>query len=240
MRLGIKLVFAASIALILLPGRAAFAASQAPADDKDKEKEKVLQRLNIAAAKFRSTSADVEFDNVQTDPIYNKDIDKGTVYYQRKGSGFQMAAHLREENGKPVPKVYVYSGGTVKLYEKLINQVTTLSKFAQYQSWFELGFGAGGKDLEQKWDIKYLGPETIDGVRTEKLELTPKDPAVKKNVPKVIVWMDPDRGVSVKQLFDEGQGQSRTCLYSNIKVNQSLPSDAFTFKTDPNPTYVNR
>jgi outer membrane lipoprotein-sorting protein len=52
--------------------------------------------------------------------------------------------------------------------------------------------------------------------------------------------MDVDRAVSVKQIFDEGQGQSHTAVYSNIKVNQSLPSDAFTFKTDPNPTYVNR
>ena len=52
--------------------------------------------------------------------------------------------------------------------------------------------------------------------------------------------MDVDRGVSLKQVFDEGQGASRTCTYTNIKVNRSLPTDAFTFKTEPNPTYVNR
>jgi len=200
----------------------------------------VLHRLDAAAANFKSTSANVEFDNVDTEPIYTKDVDKGVVYYQRKGSGFQMAAHLSEENGRPVPKVYVYSGGTVKLYEKLTNQVTTLSKFAQYQSWFELGFGASGKDLAEKWDIEYLGAETIDGAKTEKLELVPKDPAIKKNLPKVTVWMDVDHAVSIKQVFDEGQGKSHTAIFSNIKVNQSLPSDAFTFKTDPNPTYVNR
>ncbi|MGA2217290.1 MAG: outer membrane lipoprotein carrier protein LolA [Terracidiphilus sp.] len=200
----------------------------------------VLQRLDAAAANFRSTSADVETDNITQDPIYNKDVDKGTVYYQRKGGSYQMAAHFETENGRPLPKAYVYSGGTFKLYEKLINQVTTLSKLTQYQSWFELGFGASGKDLEEKWDIKYLGQETIDGVKTEKLELVPKDPAVRKNLPKVTVWMDADRAVSIKQVFDQGQGQTHTCLYSNIKVNQQLPADAFTLKTDSKTQFVNR
>jgi outer membrane lipoprotein-sorting protein len=56
----------------------------------------------------------------------------------------------------------------------------------------------------------------------------------------VTVWVDPDRGVSLKQVFDEGQGESRVSLYSNIEVNKSLPSDAFTFKTDSKTQYVNR
>ena len=222
-----------SIALILQPSHRA---SAAPQDDLTS----VLHRLDEAAKNFRSTSADVQIDVVSQYPVPDTDTQKGVVYYQRKGTAFQMAAHIAQDNGQPSPKVYVYSGGKVQLYEKLTNQVTTLSKFAQYESWFELGLGASGKDLAEKWDIKYLGPETISGIKTEKLELVPKDPAIRKNVPKATVWMDVDKGISIKQIFDEGQGTSRTCTYSNIKVNQSLPSDAFTFKTDPNPTYVSR
>lgn len=232
MQPGNKLVLEASIALVL------FTSSVARAQQD--ELNNTLHRLDVAAANFHTTSADVEFDTIQTDPFPDKDVQKGKVYYQHKGSDFQMAAHISDENGKPSPKVYVYSGGVVKLYEKLVNQVTTLSKFAQYQGWFTLGFGASGKDLAQKWDIKDLGPEMMDGIKTEKLELVPKDPAIKKNLPKVTIWIDPDRGVSLKQVFDEGQGVSRTSLYSNVQVNQSLPSDAFTFKTDKNTQVVNR
>ena len=54
------------------------------------------------------------------------------------------------------------------------------------------------------------------------------------------VWLDPRNGVSLKQVFDEGPGQYRVCVYFNIKVNQSLPSDAFTFKTDKQTQFVNR
>jgi len=228
-----KLVFAASIALALLAVRTAMAA---PPD----EKEKVLRKLDAAAANFHSTSADFEFDSVQTDPLPETDKQKGTVYYERKGNAFQMGVHIREENGKPVPKVVLVSGGTVKLYEKLIDQVTTLSKLGQYQSWFMLGFGASGKDLEQKWEIKYLGPETLNGVKTEKLEMVPKDLAVRKNLPKVTVWMDTERAVSLKQVFDEGPGQYRVCVYFNINTKQPLPADAFTFKTDSKTQFVNK
>ncbi len=235
MHAGRKFVVAASIALLLLAVRAAIAAPAAP-----DEKEKVLRQLDEAAKNFHSTSADFEFDSVETDPIYDKDVQKGIVYYERKGSDFQMAAHIREDNGKPVPKVVVVSGGVIKLYEQLIDQVTTLSKLSRYESWFMLGFGASGKDLEKKWEITYLGQETLDGVKTDKLLLIPKDPAVRKNLPKVTIWMDTELGVSRKQVFDEGSGQYRVSVYFNIKVNQPLPADAFTFKTDSKTQYVNR
>jgi outer membrane lipoprotein-sorting protein len=224
-----KLVFAASIALALLPLRAAWAADNL---------ESVLRKLDAAAANFHTTSAEVEFVTVTTQPIYDKDVQKGATYYKREGSSFQWAAHISEVNGKPVPKVVVLSGGTLKLYEKLIDQVTTITKLSQYQSWFMLGFGASGKELEEKWDIKYLGPEKIDGVTTQKLEMVAKDANVRKNIPKVTVWMDTDRGVSLQQVFDQGGGQSRTCHYTNIKVNQRLPGDAFTFKTDKQTRFV--
>jgi outer membrane lipoprotein-sorting protein len=73
-----------------------------------------------------------------------------------------------------------------------------------------------------------------------KLDLIPKDPEVLKLLRKVTIWIDPERGVSLKQYFDEGQGQSRTATFTNIKLNQALPGDAFSFKTDSKTQYVNR
>ena len=59
MRKATKLLFAASIGLALCSSRAAWAA-----DDLDK----VLRKLDDAAARFHSTSADFQFDSVETDP----------------------------------------------------------------------------------------------------------------------------------------------------------------------------
>jgi outer membrane lipoprotein-sorting protein len=192
----------------------------------------VLARLDASAATFHSSSADFEYDITVTDPIPDSDVQKGTVYYVRKGNGFESGVHINEVNGKPAPKVIVFAGGVLKIYDKLQDQVTTYSKAGQYESYLALGFGASGKDLVQKFSVRYLGSETVSGVKTEKLELVAKDPDVRRYFPRITVWMDLARGVSLKQVFDQGQGQLRTCIYTNIKLTQPLPADAFNFVTD--------
>jgi outer membrane lipoprotein-sorting protein len=232
-----KLVFAALAALLLLlPGRLALAA-----DDLDK----VLHKLDEAAKNFHSTSADFEFDSIETDPVYEKDVQKGTVYYERNGKNFRMAAHIREFDKKPAEKVYTMSGGVFRLFEGgNIDQVTTYSQASKFESYLMLGFGASGKDLAEKWEIKYLGPDTLldekKKVETEKLELVAKDPTVRKNISKVTLWVDPRTGVSLKQVFNEGPEEYRVSVYFNIKVNQPLPDGVFNFKTDGKTQYVNR
>jgi outer membrane lipoprotein-sorting protein len=225
-----KLVVTAFAALLLLPVHMGCAAE---------DLKSVLAKLDAAAANFHSTSADFEFDSVQTDPVPDTEVQKGTVYYARQGTSFQMAAHIDLDNGKQVPKIYTFSNGVFRLYEKLIDQVTTY-KNDKLGGYLLLGFGAGGKDLADRWNITYVGSETINGVKTEKLELIAKDPSVRKNLAKVTVWMDTAHGVSLKQLFDEGQGLSRTSTYSNFKFNQPLPGDAFKIPTDSKTQFVNR
>ena len=201
----------------------------------------VLRKLDAAAANFHSTSADLKFESNTTDPIPETEVQTGTVYYEHKGQSFQMAAHIKLVDSKPVPKTYTFSNGEFKLWEGgALNQVTSFAKANKFESYLMLGFGASGKDLESKWDIKYDGDETIDNIKTAKLELVAKDPGVRKNLPKVIVWMDLTRAISLKQYFDEGQGQSRTATYTNIKLNGSLPSDAFTFPTNSKTQYIKR
>lgn len=201
----------------------------------------VLRKLDAAAANFRATSADFKFVSEMTDPIPETEIQTGEVYYERKAKAFSMAAHIQQVDGRPVPKTYMFSGDEFKLWEGgSLNQVTTFTKANKFESYLMLGFGASGKELEAKWEIKYDGDETVDGVKTAKLELVAKDAAVKRNLPKVIVWIDTTRGISLKQYFDQGQGQSRTCTYSNIKVNQGLPGDAFTLPTNGKTQFIKR
>jgi hypothetical protein len=217
-----KLVFAAALALAFLPARAALAAPQ-------DELKSVLDRLNAAAQSFHSTSADVEFDDITTDPIYDKDVFKGVVYYDRKGAAFRMGVHFNQHNRKPSTKAYTFVGGVLKLHETGSDQITTVEKAGKFESYVLLGFGASGADLEAKWEIKLIGWETIAGEKTAELELVAKDPEVRKNLPKVTVWINPDRAVSLKQVFTLSATSSKTCLYSNFNLNGPLPAGAFDF-----------
>jgi len=222
---------AVALVLLLFPARAVFAAD---------DLKPVLAQLNAAATRFHAMSAELEAENEQTEPIPDKDVQSGAVYVQRKAGSNEIGIHLEKENGKSVPKVIVVKGGAASMYEKLTNQVIASKRAGKYEGYFALGFGASGDDLASKWNITYLGSEMMGGVKVAKLDLVAKDPDVLKMFRKITIWIDPERGVSLKQYFDEGQGQSRTVTYTNIKLNQSLPGDAFSFKTDGKTQYINR
>lgn len=227
-----RFFLAGLFALLLLPAHAAFAAGNLKA---------TLARLDAAAAKFHSTSADFTFQSVQTEPVPDTEIQKGVVYYQREGSTFQMGVHIQTVDGQPAPKTIVCcQRGAVRLYDQRLNQVTELNRLSQYESWFELGFGASGRELAAKWDITDDGPETIDGVQAEKLVMVAKDPAVRRNIAQVTLWMDLNRGVSLKQYFNEDSSHYRVATYTNIKMNQQPPRDAFTLNTNKQTTYVSQ
>ena len=226
-----KMVLASLAALAASPLWPAAASGNLPA---------IIEKLNQSAKNFRSASAEFELVRTQTDPVPDTEVMKGTVYYERKGSDFKMALHVATDDGKPAPKIYSFVDGVLKLDEVGANQVTTISQASKFTDYVMLGFGASGDELAAKWEITDLGPETLNGVETEKLGLVAKDPTVKKNIPQVTVWMDTGRAVSVKQVWVLGNGNSRVNTYTNIKVNQALPKGAFLLKTDSSTQYVNR
>jgi outer membrane lipoprotein-sorting protein len=224
-----SLILMAVTAFFALPGRFVLA------DDL----QNVLKELDASAAKFHATTADFEFDSYVTEPIPDKQVMTGTAYYQRKGSTFSMAAHVKQQDGNNLPKTYMFTGGRLQLFDPGIDQITIINRATQFESYIMLGFGASGTELADKWTIKDDGPETLNNIKTEKLELVAKDPTVRKTIAKVTVWLDTSRAVSLKQIFDLGNGASRVCAYSNINVNPpSLPADAFKFKTDGKTTTV--
>jgi len=190
----------------------------------------VLANLNAAARDFHTTTAEFEFDTVQTDPIPDTDKLTGTAYYERQGTHFQMAAHIADHNDRPAAQIYIFSNGVLRESDSgKDSDARSYTQAGKYESYLMLGFGASGRDLEEKWNLKYLGAEVIDGVKTDKLELIAKDATVRENLPKVTIWLDTAHAVSLKQVFDEKDGTTRTCHYTNIRVNQALPGGAFSF-----------
>ena len=115
----------------------------------------------------------------------------------------------------------VYKDATLSYYDPSLDQLNVFSagkNKAQYESFLTLGFGGSGKDLKAAWQITDLGPETVDGVATEKLDLQ-SDPAKGANIVHITVWVDPARAVSLKQIFYYTSGDTRTCTFTHIKYN---------------------
>jgi hypothetical protein len=221
MHLARRFVFSAFILAALTLSRSA------RADDL----KEVLQRLDAAARNFTNVITEVEFKTVETIPVPDTDTKTGVAYYERIDGHFRMAAHLSQHNGQPTGQTYIFSNGVLRESDTgKESDIHAVSQASKYESYLMLGFGASGSDLQAKWDIKYLGQETVDGIQTDKLELVAKDLAIRKNLPKVTIWLDTAHAVSVRQIFDLDKGTSWICHYTNIRTGQKkLPGDAFSF-----------
>jgi outer membrane lipoprotein-sorting protein len=104
------------------------------------------------------------------------------------------------------------------------------------ESFLTLGFGGSGTALEKQWTITSQGTETIDGVQTAKLDLVPKQESVKNTFTHAVIWVDPARGVSLKQQFFTPSGDQRINLYTNIKLNGKVDTKPFEIKTTSKTT----
>ena len=55
----------------------------------------------------------------------------------------------------------------------------------------------------------------------------------------ITIWIDPARAISLKQIFFQESGDTRTATYSNIQMNQ-VPASAFAIKLAPGTQTVKK
>ncbi len=191
--------------------------------------ERVLADMDTASKNFRSAEASFVWNQYQK-VIDETETQTGKIYFRRQNGEIQMAADISE----PDKKYILYSGGKVQVYQPKIDQVTEYNpgkNRSDLESFLVLGFGGSGHDLLKSYEVKSLGTETVNGTEAAKLELVPKSPRLRNNIARILLWIDPARGVSVQQQFFEPSGDYRLAKYSDIQVNQKLSDNAFKLKT---------
>jgi outer membrane lipoprotein-sorting protein len=191
--------------------------------------ESVLDSMDKSAANFHSAQCDFVADLYQK-VVDDHDFQKGTMYFRRQSDSMEMAADITS----PGKKYVLFSNGLVSYYQPSIDQVTEYSagkNKAAFESFLVLGFGGRGHDLTNSYDVTYGGVEQVDGVNAAKLVLRPKSPRVRNMFQTITLWIDPARGVTVQQRFDEPSGDYRLTKYSNIQINHKIPGDVFKLKT---------
>lgn len=229
-----------TLSFLALP-LAAFAAKP-PAQAAGSSLQTILNQLDAASAKFKSVQANVHYDNY-TRAVKDHDLHGGTLYVERASGGDRMGAVDFGASGDKPVAILNYDGSVLHNYTAGTNQDDIFKagdNKAKYQSFLTLGFGGSGKALSQGWNINDGGSETLsDGsgqVKTEKLDLVPKDPSVANIFKQVTIWIDPVRGISLKQIFYAPNGDTRTAEYTNIKLNGSIDKKPYTIpkKATPN------
>jgi outer membrane lipoprotein-sorting protein len=208
----------------------------------------VLKQMDTASTKFQRATADFQWDYYEK-VVHDTTTQKGSVYFERQGHSTDFGAVLVDPAAttkSKVVKVIQYQSGIVQMFDTGVDQITVLhqgNNQSEIESFLTLGFGGSGSDLAKAWNISDLGTETLTDngqpVKVEKLDLTGKDADSRKNFSHVTIWVDPTRGVSLKQVFYTATGNYRSAMYSNIKVNGNVHKDQFAIKKDKNTTIVN-
>jgi negative regulator of sigma E activity len=203
----------------------------ASAEQGDTKLEASLKRLDVASARFSSAQAVFHKD------LYNKLVgdhtpQDGSVYFIRTGGSVQMGARI----DGPGARIAEYKNGVLRdlIPGRCYNTVQASGNKAKFDSFLTLGFGGSGKDLEQAWNIVDMGQETLDGAKVEKLELVSKEQSVRNNYTKVTLWMDLDRGISLKQVLLSPSGDIDTATYTKIRLNEkNVDKKPFEIKGSP-------
>jgi outer membrane lipoprotein-sorting protein len=224
------------IGLILSFVHGASRPAQAPAES---PLNNVLKKMDTAAAGFRTTQAEFEWDTYEKVIDEVDDIQTGTIYYRRVGKEIEMMADVKQAGSdlkklKPEPKFVLFSKGKVRMYQPKPDQITELDlgkRGSDFESYVVLGFGGSGQDLVKAFDVSYVGPETVNGVSTAKLQLKPKSEKVLKVYKQIFLWIDLDKGISVQQQFFQPQGDYRLAKYSSIRINEKVSDEVFKLKT---------
>lgn len=212
------------------------------AQSKPSDLQAVLHQMDQASAKFRSAEADFRWDMYER-VVKETTTQNGTIYFLKNGSNLQMGAKINP----PAAKIIEYKNGSLQLFEPGSDHLTIMSagnNKMQYESFLTLGFGGSGTDLAKAWAITDLGTEPInDGtkmVTTTKLDLVSKDPNVRNMFTHITIWVDPARGISLKQLFVTPSEDQRTTYFTNIRYNQPVNTKSFAIKTDKKTTIDRR
>ena len=199
--------------------------------------QQILSRMDQTAANFRTTQAAFVWDQYQK-VVDETDTQTGMVYFRRSGNEVQMAADIADPTS---PKYVLFSDSKVEVYQPKIDQVTrynTGKDRAAFESFLVLGFGGSGKDMLKSFEVTYAGNDKVDGIDAAKLQLVPKSEKVRGTFDRIWLWIDPARGVSVRQQLFAPSGDYRLAKYSDIQLNQKIPDDRFKLKTTGKTKFV--
>ncbi len=191
----------------------------------------VLSRMDAAARAVRTVSAHLAYTTV-TVLVNDRSTQNGVMYYHKGRRWPEVLIHFE----RPVVKVLLLKRNHAQIYYPAMNQLQEYSLEHHQnllQQFLLLGFGSQSAELERAYHLRVVGQEELGGAKTSLLELVPLSPAVLAQLKKVDLWLSDQTWMPVQQQFFEASGDYLVARYSDLKVNQPVPSSVFKIQTKP-------
>jgi outer membrane lipoprotein-sorting protein len=176
----------------------------------------VLARLDQAAINFKGLTGNIR-KIAHTDVVNVDDIDSGTIVVKR------VKAHdtrIRIELTDP-QQIVTIGGGKVQVFKPKTNEAEEVElgkNRGVVDQFMLLGFGSNSGEIRNAYTVTLGGADSINGEKTTRIILVPKDPEILARVKKCELWIS-DKGWTVQQKFHTGGGDYVLSTYSGMKLN---------------------
>jgi len=184
----------------------------------------VLTRMDQASRSFKSVLADIHRTDY-SDLFQETNAEEGTFRMLRRAKTGVVL--LAEFSGRNERKLRV-SNNKLEIYYPKANSKDEYNTRKFTKSADELlmiGFGTSRADLERKFNISLGGSETIGGVKTTRIDLTPRSAEEKNFFNTIELWIPVDKGNPIQEKVLSGKENKDYNLlqYSKIMINPALP-----------------
>jgi outer membrane lipoprotein-sorting protein len=183
----------------------------------------VLKQMDAQAADFHSLTADMERTKV-TVVVNDKSTESGTISVRSDGK-------MRIEVTQPDARTILRDGDNFYIYNPKIHRVEEYNlgkKKSVVDQFLLLGFGTSGTSLKESYAVTLQGEETLDNHKVLRLELMPKTDEVRKQLSKILLWLDESTWLPVQQqFFETGSGDYFIIRYRNLNRNVRIPDNEF-------------
>ncbi|HTB93515.1 MAG TPA: outer membrane lipoprotein-sorting protein [Candidatus Sulfotelmatobacter sp.] len=183
----------------------------------------VLTMMDRSAEDFRSLTA--ALDHVKyTAVVKDTSTESGEIYVRKDSK-------LRIDFISPDPRTIIRNGDNLYIYTPKINRVEEYNigkNRALADQYLALGFGTRTENLKKVYDVRLAGEEELDGRKMALVELVPLSDEVRKQITKIVMWVDEASWLPVQQKFLEaGSGDYFLSRYKNVMKNLKIGDGKF-------------
>jgi len=190
--------------------------------------EQILSRMDQSGAGLRSMSCQI-IQKKWTDILEEFDKGESGRFYFLKKNG---KVYLRKDIVQPQENLLVIADGKVVFYQPRIKQAQqyNLGQNKDKAEFLLLGFGSNKEALKNAYAIRLLGKETVRGHESHILELTPKSERVSAFFPQIVLWVDGQMNVPIRQKLVEPTKDYLLIDFDGIQLNAAVPDSLFQIK----------
>jgi outer membrane lipoprotein-sorting protein len=185
--------------------------------------EYVLTMMDRSAQDFRTLTA--ALDHVTyTALVKDTSTESGEIYVRKDSK-------MRIDFTRPDPRTIIRNGDNLYIYTPKINRVEEYNigkNRALADQYLALGFGTRTESLQKSYEITFSGEEELDGQKMAVIDLVPRSEEVRKQIPKIRMWVDEASWLPVQQkFFEAGTEDYFISRYKNVMKNLKIGDGKF-------------